>query len=53
MTWLRRANLYQLVKTRGIIMTKEELLEKQRLKDRFNAISEKDGFDYDTLEKLK
>ena len=25
----------------------------RRLKDRFNAISEKDGFDYDTLEKLK
>lgn len=24
----------------------------RRLKDRFNAISEKDGFDYDTLEKL-
>ena len=25
----------------------------RRLKDRFNAISEKDGFDYDTLGKLK
>ncbi len=25
----------------------------RRLKDRFNAISEKEGFDYDTLEKLK
>ena len=25
----------------------------RRLKERFNAISEKDGFDYDTLEKLK
>lgn len=24
----------------------------RRLKDRFNAISEKDGFDYDTLDKL-
>ena len=25
----------------------------RRLKDRLNAISEKDGFDYDALEKLK